>query len=68
MIILPYDVFCEEKLMNGEDHPWYVTQEEHTNYTGQNKGKISFSSPGFPCADVCVPATDSTLGKKMADI
>ena len=53
--ILPYDVFCQHKLMNTEDYSRDVAEEEDNHYAAQDHGKISFSSARFTSSHVGVP-------------
>ena len=53
--ILPDYVCSQDKLMNGEDNPRNVAQEEHGYNAAKHKGKICFSSAGFSCSHVGVP-------------
>ena len=53
--VLPNDVFCYYKLMNGEDHLGNMAQEKYTNYTAKHQGKIGFSSPRFASSYMSTP-------------
>ena len=50
----PDNIVDEQKLVDGEDNPGDVADEEHGHNAAENQSKICFSSPSFPSSDVRV--------------